>query len=536
MSSPEYAELRGVSGTAVAARAAILDDPEKRRLVWWLQAKSLEPGGLKQIARDILTQYPGRLGTPTMHELGIKPGKIFKGDALRKIHRQLGCFVPSRRDLNESGEPNPYDEKTGERETAEALLEHCRRKAQSDYENTSLEKYLYDLCINPRRPLLHADADYQSYKERLRESFEDVSEYEMRGDGVLYFDDVVGALLNFQRRQTDQDRKRFVLTAIGQKVWDTLDFALRTGRMVLVEGWEGRGKTEAAKAWVRIHQGEARFVSLKGVTNKTTFFREIAKALGIASSYTRKSTEMQAHVEDVLVRSKLMLVLDEFHFAFPQGARLSSRPEIIDWIDTALCNQGVPVGCVTTPQIITCVKRAEAQAGWNWRQFRRRVGRWVLLPEWNIKSDLEAVAQRLLPGISRAGIKLAVGYAQLSLNGAPSRDVSGLGDVATEAGLLAENAGRQVVSFEDVDRAITEYLVPSDTAFASRMAPAPARKRSGQRAAGQIFQQHQAHEPAPETLLPSPEPEMFEAANSRIGCRAGVNRLTVADSQPLISQ
>jgi len=425
---------------------------------------------------------------------------------------------------DEQSAPDADEEKTDERETAENLLKKCRRLAESDYGDSSLEKYLCDVCINPRHPLLR-DMDgkeFKSYKDRLRDSFEEVSNCEMRRIGVAYFDDVFGALLDYQRRQTDAIRKNFVLTAIGQKVWETLDFALKTGRMVLLEGWEGRGKTEAAKTWVRIHQGEARFVSLKGVTNKTIFFREIARALGIASGYTRKATEMQAHVEDVLIRSKQMLVLDEFHFAFPHGTRISSRPEIIDWIDTALCNQGVPVGCVTTPQIFICVKRAEAQAGWNWRQFRRRVRRWVTLPEWNTKGDLEAVAQSLMPGISRAGIKLAVGYAHLSLEGAPSRDVSGLGDVATEAALLAENAGHDVVTFEDVDRAITEHLVPSDTAFASRMAPTPARRRSGQRATAPASSADRS--PA------LPETEVFDGLNQRNNlCRAGVPTTGVQD-------
>ncbi len=523
MASAEFAELRGVSGTAVAARAAILDDPEKRQLLWWLQAKSLEPGGLKQIARDLLDQYPDRLGTRTMHELGIKPGKVFKGEALRKIRRQLGAFVPSPLDILEDNIADPFNEKTGEHLTVDELLKKCRFEAESDYKNSSLEQYLYDLCVNPRRPLLpNLEGDeFKRYKDRLRDSFEEIPDYEILGPGVPYFRDVVGALLDYQLRQRDAVLKNFVLTAIGQKVWETLDFALKTGRMVVVEGWEGRGKTEAARAWVRIHQGVAKFVSLKGVTNKTIFFREIAKALGIASSYHRKSVEMQAHVEDVLTRSRLMLVLDEFHFAFPGGPRVSSRPEIIDWIDTALCNQRVPVGCITTPQIITCVKRAEAQAGWNWRQFRRRVGRWVPLPDLNTKPDLEAVAQSLMPGISRAGIKLAVGYAQLSLHGAPSRDVSGLGDVATEARLLAENDGRAGVTFEDVDRAITEHLVPSDTAFAARMVTAPGRKRYSQRAVAQPLEEQPIQEPSSATLIAgrrevAPRGNGIEVENNRL--------------------
>jgi hypothetical protein len=64
------------------------------------------------------------------------------------------------------------------------------------------------------------------------------------------------------------------------------------------------------------------------------------------------------------------------------------------------------------------------------------------------------------PGIARGGIKLAVGYAKLS-----KRDVSGLGDVAEEARLLAQSDGRQVITFEDVERAIKEQLLPSDESF-----------------------------------------------------------------------
>jgi hypothetical protein len=178
---------------------------------------------------------------------------------------------------------------------------------------------------------------------------------------------------------------------------------------------------------------------------------------------------MQARIEDVLQRSHLMLCFDEAHFCWNQSARVYSRPEIVDWIDTALCNHEVPVALISTPQIINCVKRAEVQVGWNWRQFRRRVGRWVQLPEWNSDADLEAVARKIMPGISRAGIKLAIGYAKISMHGAPSRDISGLGDVATEVKQMAEQAGRTMIIFEDVERAINEYLLPSDAGFATRM-------------------------------------------------------------------
>ena len=133
---------------------------------------------------------------------------------------------------------------------------------------------------------------------------------------------------------------------------------------------------------MKFHLGTARFVSLpKGITNKTTAFREIAKALGIASTYARTAQRnMQARIEDVLKRSRLMLVVDEAHFVFNQSRRMYSRPELVDWIDTAICNSGVPIALVTTPQFIVCMTRAADQVEWNYRQFRRRVKRWTKLP------------------------------------------------------------------------------------------------------------------------------------------------------------
>lgn len=487
MSSPEYAELRGLSGTAVAPRAAIVDDLAIRRLIWFLQARSIESGGLKRVAREVLEQFHGRIGTPSMHKFGMKPGQVYNAEQVRAIRAELpsasefilrGEIQSHSWDYESNGScfrlasalDNPEKFKDAQRHPVTypvaKFAEACHHEPQA------LVAFLTDICINPllsfQKPGVRGK-DRTAYEQRLENEFPDQS-HKVKSAELFWFNDIIGALLQFQRQQEEAARADFVLTAIGKKVWETLDFALKAQCMVVVEGWEGRGKSEAAKAWHRCNQGGARFVNLSGVTSKTAFFRAVAKALGIASSYSRTATEMQARIEDVLQRSKIMLVIDEAHFAFPQSQRIYSRPEIIDWIDTALCNHGVPVALVTTPQFINCVKRAEVQVSWNWRQFRRRVKRWVQLPQWNTEADLVAVGRKILTGISPSGIKRAVGYARLSLHGSPSRDVSGLGDVATEARILAEADGRDTVTFEDVDRAINEHLQPSDENFAVRMA------------------------------------------------------------------
>jgi hypothetical protein len=501
MSSPEYAELRGVSGTALAPRAAILDDPAIRRLLWFLEARSLESGGLKQVAREVLNQFSHRIGTASMHKFGMKPGQVYQAEQVKIVRKELGLSsdFPLRGEAFDHGtwgdgglyEVGDWLARPGiedrERDRAKKDLAESKRHPTSypvgkfieacQHEPEALASFLTDLCVNPRlafRKCGDIEKERGNYQQRLENEFPD-QRLQIEFAQLPWFQDIIGALIEYQRRQEEAARADFVLTAIGRKVWETLDFALKARRMVLVEGWEGRGKSEAVRAWCRMHRGEARYVDLTGVTSKTTVFRSIAKALGIASSYSRTATEMQARVEDVLQRSRLVLVFDEAHFLFNQSPRIYTRPELVDWIDTALCNHDVPVALVTTPQFINCVKRAELQVSWNWRQFRRRVKRWVKLPEWNTDADLEAAARKIMPGISDAGTKLAIGYAKMSLHGSPSRDISGLGDVATEARLIAEEAGRAKITFEDVERAINDYLMPSDAAFATRMAE-PARR------------------------------------------------------------
>ena len=48
MSNRRFVELRGVSGVAVAAKAELYSDPRKRSLIFFLQALSLKPGGLRR--------------------------------------------------------------------------------------------------------------------------------------------------------------------------------------------------------------------------------------------------------------------------------------------------------------------------------------------------------------------------------------------------------------------------------------------------------------------------------------------------------
>jgi hypothetical protein len=385
---------------------------------------SLADGGLKRVARELVEMFPKRLDDEGS-SLALRP------------HGNSGQHFSFYE--NSVGSPN-------------------------------LEEFLVDLCINPR---IHftvpgEDVDVSDIEtDSAIEQNPELSKYDFKVAKLAYFRDIVGALFEYQARHAAKIRDNFQLTTIGKKIWETLDYALASRGMVVLDGLEGRGKTEAVKAWCDLHLGTTRFVSLKGITSKTTAFREIAKALGIASSYTRTATQMQARIEDVLKRSKIMLVVDEAHFVFNQSRRMYSRPELVDWIDTAICNQGVPIALVTTPQFIVCMTRAADQVEWNYRQFRRRVKRWEKLPAANSEEDIKAVARNVFKKADARIVSKIAGYALLS-----KRDLSAVGDVASEVRAMLDTDDLSGATVEHVHRAIYDFLLPSDKTFLEGMAAA----------------------------------------------------------------
>ena len=256
---------------------------------------------------------------------------------------------------------------------------------------------------------------------------------------------------------------------------------------------------------------------MKGISNKTTAFREIAQAIGIASSYARTAPEMQARIEDVLKRSKLMLLLDESHFLFNQSRRMYSRPELVDWIDTAICNQGVPIALITTPQFIVCMTRAADQVEWNYRQFRRRVKRWKTLPASNTEEDIKAVARNVFPNADARMISKIAGYALLS-----KRDLSAVGDVASEVRAMLGTDDLSGATLDHVHRAIHEYLLPSDETFLEGMEAARQRGRKSFRKPAPVPPLEALQEPQES----SPE-ETIDAMRGIVPVASGLSRRAV---------
>jgi AAA domain-containing protein len=423
MSSPEFAVMRGIPGTAVAAKAQLYDEARKRSLLFFLQSLSLKDGGLRKVARSLIEAFPKRVG-----EFGSCRWASGKNDRNR------------------------------EEELAHLLVE---------------------FCINPQSIVRFSD-DKTSVSESA---------------SLSCSAKLADVLREFQDRYELRVRSEFVLTTIGREVFETLDHALDIGKMVVIEGESGSGKTTAVEAWCAAHQGEVRFVSLSGITHKTGFFRKLAMAIGLAAA-KGKATDMQLKVEEFFRKTRLMLVIDEAHYLWPQYHRSESSPELVDWVNTALVNHQVPVALICTDQFAKLKAGVEKRTGWTSEQFEHRVKRYKKLPGVPTKGDLEAVARKLLamrwnsheqkwdvagPKPHPDFVKIVVGYALTCKMQMPA-----VADTITQARYQARRHGRSAVAATDIRCALLDYQIPSDEALRRAFEP-PAGRSSSSVAGKQQF-------------------------------------------------
>jgi len=379
-----------------------------------------------------------------MQAHGTTPSTVYNSREADAIHKELNivetAYLMALYD-REDGTPL-------EMNSADYLLKVCRQQSQE------LANFLQNFCLDPSIDLEAVEADDWSC-------------------AAPYFTGTYSALLHFKNLSEAEDVNA-VTTSIGETINATLDYGLQIGRMVIIEGSAGSGKTHAAEAWARRHPAQARFVSPSGITHRTGFFQRLAASVGLATSQ-RKSCELQAKVKTFFADTKLMLVIDEAHFLWPQAKRVYTNPELVDWVNTALVNQGVPVALICTDQFARLKERVEKQTGWTSEQLMHRIKRYTKLPDRPTEQDLETVTRTLLlmtwdeatqSWSGRAAkcdvrtVKLIVGYALLS-----RLPLASVRDAIDESRSLARAARRDRVLFEDANAALEDYQIPSDAAM-----------------------------------------------------------------------
>lgn len=515
-SSPEFE--RGLAATLVAKRCTVLERAEDRELVWFIQLLSHQEGGLKRLAAELCARFPDRIATPAMQRLGAKPGQMYNTRQVEQVRAEMpeGEFdFPLKGEVDicstvfvPDAPSDPVARYTGEwereREAALTRIEHGAAKHPANYEASRfvdrcqqaaaehLERHLGELCLDPAASLV---------------------------DGSLwYFPNLISTLRQYKAEWIEQRRAAVVVTAIGQQVYDALEYAQATRRMVLIDGNARIGKTFAVKAWCEQNPGRARYVQVPSTNDELGFFRAIATALGMSCGGSWKAVQLRSRIEDVLQTGQLTLVFDEAHYAFPNSSCRTTIPGRINWIMTALINYGVGVALVTTPQFIKTQKVIEQRTSWTSEQLTGRIGHYEKLADTLSDADLEAVAKSLLPTGDTRCIKALVLYAKSS-----AKYLAGIETAVARAKFIAGRNGREQVTFADVKQTI-ENVIPSDKALADALSVSTKPRRG--RAANASALPLQTQFSAPETV---PQPSTARREVTQLDTEHGVARNRVAD-------
>jgi AAA domain-containing protein len=362
--APEDSELRqerwassseyngAISALLAAKRIALVEDEETKALLWYIQWRSLRPGGLKQLGRELFAFLPGSVGTATMRKNGgCKPDKIYGTTLVRKIREELPSGyddVPLRGDKVVTWADFEETEETLEDApasyTGEFFLEIMRRAS------LSLPEHLTKLCLNP-------DIDLND-----------------RSAGVWYFADLINGLKGYRQHRADVALSGLATTDVSEQMREALDFCYRRRRMILIEGVAGIGKSETVKAWCSRYSGLVRRVEIPSSGDDRSFYAALAEEVGVARGAAYNGQQIKLKVEEALRASGLMLVLDEAQFAWPQFNRPRGVPARMQWIKTAY-DDGTPIALVALPEFTDWQNLYVERTLWRDSQLIRRLNR-----------------------------------------------------------------------------------------------------------------------------------------------------------------
>ena len=496
-SSPEFE--RGLNAGRVAARCDSFKAKADRNLIWWLHYLSHQPGGLKAVAETLVARYANLFGTEQMVKIGKRAGQNYTAEEVKEIREDLPSKLAQRFPLR--GETKSEMQKTcGCKYSRFAIrldqqAENSRRlrdlaqEALVNYTDDSIERMCRNVefeeaearerqesgknpasyPVNDFLKLCHEEALTQTWETDSRsETLENLlrelclnPEVPLHSDPPWYFFKWDAALQRYMEEWIAQRAAGVVVTALGKEVHEMLNYTLHSGLMTLLEGDARTGKSFAARSWCEQHPGQARFVEVPPSKDDASFFRALARGLGLGNFLNYKVGEIKTRVESVLLTGDILLVLDESQRLWPQMNLRYGSPKrieyIMSWANKTLEHPAVPMCLVSTPQFIQS-QIAMGKNGWNSAQFIGRLADYKRLPGKLGIEDLMAVASSVLPEADTRTIRALAAYARTS-----ARYLAAIDSIAARARYVANRAGKEHATTEHVRKAMQESVIPSDT-------------------------------------------------------------------------
>ena len=236
---------------------------------------------------------------------------------------------------------------------------------------------------------------------------------------------------------------------------EALDFCYRRRRMVFIEGAAGIGRSATMQAWCDAHGGLVRYVETPSSNDDRSFYVKIAEALGVARSTAYNGQQIKLRVEETLRVSGLIIAMDESQYLWPQYNKPRSLPSRLLWVKTAF-DAGTPFAIVAHTDFSKWQKLYVAKTMWTDEQWDRRLNRNVYLPAQHSPEDMMLIAKAKLPHGDEASWMLLSGYALQ----AEKKQASAITELMESALDRAESAGRDEVTFEDIEAAMHHDHLP----------------------------------------------------------------------------
>ncbi len=402
----------------VAKRCTVLQDPELVELLWFIQDRSLpnpfctggRVGSVEAIARELLREANWQ---PVVHEWvedWSEPGTKLPARAEGKSQFQLVA------------------------ERTELAAGHLSKRSE-------LATALRALALDPSSPPAELPGLGAAWRRVLRQC---------------------------STKCRDEIRRALAPTSIAKRTAEALRFAREIKKIALITGCSDLGKSAAAKAFCAASGGTARYILTPPRGDMDSLFREVAAAIGVADSLSRKASDVCALVESTLKLSRLMLVFDEAHNLFSGLARVTRQPERIMWV-RRLYDLHVPMAFIALPEFDTRISRYAEQLDWESWQIKKLFCCEEKLPALT-KEDFEILVARIGPELSDES-KTLIASSASGQHGAQY-----VVDTVAVARHFAAKEKRAVPSDDDVRQAIG--LRPQF------VKPQPARKGRAKQSAG----------------------------------------------------
>ncbi|HEX3717108.1 MAG TPA: hypothetical protein VH595_03995 [Verrucomicrobiae bacterium] len=472
-------------------REAIAKKPRLIELLWFIQAQSLQAGGIDKLAEDFLSTFADSIGTAAMHRIG-KTDQPYTASERQEVIASFPQYGYEDQDT-EYALTEFREQMLGETD----ILQGRHRQPNAAFVNKQNHAYFFGFCKR-------AAADF------LPSLFH---EFCTNPDAVIpdvwWFNDLLGTLLEMLDAHAGRESQGIVMTAVAREVHDALEFAWTEKAMVEIIGDSRFGKTEAVKAWCAMYPGRARLVKTPCDNCDRSLLEAIAEAAGIELTLKLTLRELKAKVEFVLKHSGLMFVFDEAAWLIPQRYGPRTTPMRLNYIRSQVLENGCPVALIQTPQFFgPAAKNFERTTGFNMAQWQGRIMRRVQLPAELPENDLAAVVLHHFPELDAPCVKRVIGCALVS-----ESYLFAVLKIAKNARAVARKNGREHIQLDDLEAGISLVgiiipqsapALPAATVPAGRKTENPvAVRRGGRRATTPIVaMEAPAREVAP-TLQPA---------------------------------